>query len=214
MNTTNLFVELIVIGIGAAIWITLFVFSFLGYTWAPTPDKWFSFAVLIPTVSVIYVLGIIVDRLADSSFEKLWSKTIRNKWFQNIDEYYRARRLIYKSSERIGDLLEYGRSRMRISRGWAFNAALIFVGFNLFMALQSPHFDSKLLVWIVGAVALALLTYGAYFSWLSIIVTEYRKVKEHTEFVNGQRPSHQQHRGRGRGRGRDRDRDRDREQKR
>lgn len=204
MNTTNLFVELVVIGIGAVIWVTLFVFSFLGYAWAPPLDKWFSLAMLIPAVSIIYVLGIIVDRLADSCFETFWSKALRNKWFQSIDEYYRSRRLIYKSSERIGDLLEYGRSRMRISRGWTFNSALILIGFNLFMALRSSQFENRVLVWVVGSVALIALTYGAYFSWLKLTVTEYRKVKEHTEFLNGQR-SHQQHRGRSRGRNRNRE---------
>jgi len=206
MNTTNLFVELIVIGLGASVWVALFALSFLGIGWAPSLEKLFSFTFLIPTVSLIYVFGIVVDRVADSWFEKLWSNTLRNKWFQNINDYYRSRRLVYTGSERLGDLLEYSRSRMRISRGWALNSALIFVGFNLFMAIQSPAVENKSLLWIVGSVAIALLTYGSYFAWFNLSVAEYRKVKQHADYVSSQRTSSHRHRG-GRGGGREQSRE-------
>jgi len=46
MGTTDLFVELIVIGIGATAWVVLATFSIFGYEWAPleqfgvTPFQW------------------------------------------------------------------------------------------------------------------------------------------------------------------------------
>jgi hypothetical protein len=211
MNTTSLFVELIVIGMGAVTWVALLVFSFFGYTWAPI-EKLFSIAFFVPTISFIYVLGIITDRVADTWFEKFWSSTLRNKWFTTINEYYRSRRQIYTGSERLGDLLEYGRSRMRICRGWAFNSALILVSFNLFMAIGSPYFANKTLVWVVGSLAMALLAYGAFFSWFNLSVAEYRKVKQHADFVS-QRPAAHRHRG-GRGGSGGGSRDQNREQKR
>ena len=35
MSTTDLFVDLMVIGIGAAIWLILLIFSIFGYEWVP-----------------------------------------------------------------------------------------------------------------------------------------------------------------------------------
>ncbi len=215
MNTTNLFVELIVIGLGAAIWIALLALSLLGTGWTPTLEKLFSLNYLLPTIAVIYVLGIVLDRVADAGFEKLWSSKLRNRWFQNINDYYRSRRLVYSGSERLGDLLEYSRSRMRISRGWALNSALIFIAFNLFMTLQPPAVENKSLLWIVGAVALALLTYGSHFAWRNLSIAEFRKVKQHADYVSGQRTSsHRRRGGRGGHGGGEQNREQSREQKR
>ena len=201
MNTTNLFVELIVIGIGAATWIALFVFSFFGIGWVTSLETLFSFTVLIPALSVVYVLGIITDRIADFCFEKMRGNTLRSKWFQNINDYYRSRRLVYTGSERLGDLLEYGRSRMRICRGWALNAVLILVSFNLFMSVQTPQIQNKPLLWLAASLTLALFAGGSYFAWLNLTVAEYRKVKQHAEYVSSQRsPSHRHRGGRGGGR--------------
>ena len=69
MSTTNLFVELIVIGIGAAIWVVLAALAVFGYSWVPL-DQVFSTFAAAPFLGVVYVLGIILDRVADAVFER------------------------------------------------------------------------------------------------------------------------------------------------
>jgi hypothetical protein len=182
MSTTNLFVELIVIGVGASIWLILFIFSMFGYGWVPIERLLSPFAA-VPILAVVYVLGIISDRIADAVFEWIWSDDLRESYFQDRQEYYDARRLILTRSERLSDLLEYGRSRLRICRGWAFNLILITVSLNTFLWTS---FSDKSFVWptsIFGSISLLVFALGAWFAWRKLAHNEYRKIKEQSEFI-------------------------------
>ena len=55
MGTTELFVELVVIGIGALVWVALTTFGIFGYEWVPL-EKLFSVSALIPFVSFVYIM--------------------------------------------------------------------------------------------------------------------------------------------------------------
>src|SRR5579871_6842915 len=72
MGTTDLFVELIVIGVGAVGWISLFALTLVGYdrplinTVIGTP------AAAVPALAFTYLLGIIVDRIADADRVTRW----------------------------------------------------------------------------------------------------------------------------------------------
>ena len=100
MSTTNLFVELLVIGVGASIWLILSTLSVLGYAWVPV-DRLLSPSAAVPALALVYVLGIISDRVADAVFELVWSDDLRGSQFRNRSEYYDARRLILARSETI-----------------------------------------------------------------------------------------------------------------
>ena len=99
MSTTNLFVELIVIGVGALAWIVLLVLSLFGWAWVPT-ERVFSTVALVPLLSLIYVLGIVSDRIADSLFEHWWNDNLRKSRFPEINDYHAARRRILTRSDR------------------------------------------------------------------------------------------------------------------
>ena len=182
MNTTNLFVELIVIGIGAFIWIALLIFAVFGYAWVPI-DKVFSSTLTIPFLTAIYVLGIISDRIADVIFEWLWSDDLRETYFSNRLDYYNARRVILLHSERLSDLMEYGRSRLRICRGWAFHLVLIAPSLNIFLLSQELQKGMMLKLAVLGTIFSLVLAFGAWFSWKRLALSEYRKAKEQSEFL-------------------------------
>lgn len=76
MNTTSLFVELVVIGVGALAWVALLVLSVFGYDWVPL-DPLLAAAATVPLLSVVYVLGIVSDRVADLLFDLVWTRTLR-----------------------------------------------------------------------------------------------------------------------------------------
>ena len=78
MGTTELFVELIVIGVGALIWMVLGTLGIFGYDWVPL-DRILSISALIPFLSMIYIIGIITDRIADVIFEAIWVPSIQRK---------------------------------------------------------------------------------------------------------------------------------------
>jgi hypothetical protein len=70
MNTTSIFVELIVIGVGTATILVLLALTVLGYDWVPW-SKLTSISVAVPCLSVVYVLGIAFDRLADRLLSRI-----------------------------------------------------------------------------------------------------------------------------------------------
>ena len=71
MSTTNLFVELVVIGVGVFIWVVLFVFSVIGMDWIRISDT-LLISSAIPALAFIYVLGIVWDRFIDYLFDRFW----------------------------------------------------------------------------------------------------------------------------------------------
>jgi hypothetical protein len=182
MSTTNLFVELIVIGVGALAWIILLVLSLFGWDWIPT-EKVFSTVALVPLLSLIYVLGIVSDRIADSLFEYWWNDNLRKGRFPEIVDYHAARRQILTRSERLSELLEYGRSRLRICRGWTLNSVLIAVALNLFIWMRLATSPLAFSLSLFGTVAVLLFAIAPWYTWRKLTVTEYRKVKEQAAFL-------------------------------
>lgn len=182
MSTTDLFVELIIIGMGSAIWIFLLIASIFGFSWIDS-NKLFSLPALIPFLSLTYVVGIIVDRIADTLFERIWSKKLFGKYYKNKDDFHNDRRIIYIHEGRLADLLEYGRSRLRICRGWVLNSVLIFLALNLFAWAKVPDFNLKIQVSIFGSFFCIFLACGTWFSWYKLTLNDFRRVKEQADFL-------------------------------
>jgi len=182
MSTTNLFVELMVIGVGGSVWLVLIVFSVFGYAWVRI-DHLLSPYAAVPILAVIYVLGIVSDRIADAIFEWMWSEDMRESYFRDRTEYYKARKLILTGSERVSDLLEYGRSRLRICRGWAFHSILIAIGLNTFLWTRLSNRPSTWSISIFGSFSLLVFALAAWFAWRKLAHSEYRKIREQVDFV-------------------------------
>ena len=182
MGTTELFVELIVIGVGAFIWIVLVTFSIFGYAWIPR-EELFSVSSLIPFLSLIYIAGIVTDRIADMLFERIWVPGLQKKHYSVSGNARDDRRLIYTQSEYLANLIEYGRSRLRICRGWAFNAILILVASNFFIYTQvsDPDVRMKLFIWINALVG--FVTFFSWLSWYQLMDTQYRRLKDDAKFL-------------------------------
>ena len=73
--------------------------------------------ILVVTLSIVYVLGIVTNRIADVIFESLFAAKIRRQWFAGLEDYYQARMKLFEHEQLASELLEYGRSRLRICRG-------------------------------------------------------------------------------------------------
>lgn len=121
MNATNLFVEIVVIGLGAAMVVAMAVLALFGYEWVPVDALQGTGALLLVT-GTVYVLGIVADRLADLAFASA-AKKKRHDSFGTTAAYQEARSIVYAKSPMRAQL-EYGRSRLRIVRGWTLTAAI------------------------------------------------------------------------------------------
>lgn len=124
MSTTALFIELLITGLQAAIWLTLLILSILGYGWISLERlKGFEaiFAVLL--LPIVYPLGVLIDYLADAAFKR-WELKIRAKY--DLDQTQTVVRLLMQTKDSsLAAHFGYIRSRIRISRSSAFNFALI-----------------------------------------------------------------------------------------
>jgi hypothetical protein len=183
MNTTNLFVELVVIGVGVFIWLALLVFAFFGVSWMQVNNSLLISSAL-PALAFIYVLGIVWDRFCDTVFDRFWGKAIRDQSFDNVGEYYNDRRNIMLNSQPLSDLLEYGRSRLRICRGWAINAIMTGLCFNLFVWRQLGEHARALELAFFGGLGCALLAIGCWLAWRNLTRVEYRKIKDQSVYLS------------------------------
>jgi len=188
MNTTNLFVELIVIGAGAATWVGLLLMSLFGYNWLSLTEIT-SVIVLIPSISLIYFLGIIVDRLADEIFSK-YDKEIRNKYFPDNNIYHEARTYTYTyATDRIINLFEYGKSKMRITRAWSINNLLLAISTSIFVLTRFPStsLNTRLLITVFATITFAICFLATLIAWKKLTHNDYKRLAETFEFLKYER---------------------------
>lgn len=130
LTTTQLFVELLVIGIGAALWVALFVAAVFGYRFDEGLSR-LDPLLFIVVGAVAYALGIGVDRFVRAMLaplaEKAYRRAIIDK--EGLPVAQAMERHILVSSEPLWRQIQYNRSRLRICRAWAVNAFLILTAF-------------------------------------------------------------------------------------
>ena len=67
MNTTNIFVELVVIGFHTLIGIGIIVLALVGYRNIET-EKLLTINLALPVLAIAYIFGILIDRVSDRIF--------------------------------------------------------------------------------------------------------------------------------------------------
>lgn len=183
------FAQIIVIGLQAEIWLGLLLMTLLG-PWRWPGDFPDGLAVLAVTALAI-VLGVLVDRLADSAFTALRSgrRTKRMvarlgllledspKWMISM-----MRQRVMGSDDPRSRFIEYQRNRLRIARATAFNLVFLSVPAGLFMAIRT-----QLGAGVIVVTELLILI-GAYFSlyatakigsaWFGVMSEAYREWAE------------------------------------
>jgi hypothetical protein len=186
MNTTNLFVELIVIGIGATVWSILLVMSLFGYTWLPWEKIISSSALLVPLLSFTYILGIVMDKLADNLYSN-WDKHIRrSSGFPDNKKYHIARTYIYTyATDKIVNLFEYGKSRVRISRAWSINFIFLAISVPVFFWTRFPQieFSTRLLLAAFSVVVFGLGAFMSLLTWKKLTINDYKRLEETYNFL-------------------------------
>jgi len=186
LQTTALFVELIVIGIGGAFWFSLIALTVFGYTWIPLEHAT-SLPALIPALALVYLLGILIDRVADLAFS-LPTNHMLHRVFQSREAYERARTLVY-DSEALRNLAVYALSRMRICRGSVLNSLLGVMSLNAFLWTTLPDQAPRLKLALFGTVTLLLIAGTALYSWRELSVTYYERVAQQAHILAEQQNS-------------------------
>ena len=187
MTTTHLFVELLVIGFGTLASAFLLGASLFGYDPLGISNRLVSLATLFPLLTVAYVLGIVTDRLADWVFNR-WDRKHLNRAFQDdLDAYYEGRRMMALYGRALWDHLEYGRSRLRICRGWVLNGAGLLVSFDVFLwkAPTAPALSGAQIT--MSNAALILFVILCIACWRRLNLKEYEKIRRQWVWLSEQR---------------------------
>lgn len=189
---TAMFVEVLVVGIGALLGVFGCLAAIAGYAnmqrAAPilgsTPASGVALA-------FAYALGIVFDRAADHLLT-LPRRRLRRRYFPTDVAYGAARRVILDSPHLVA-MSDYARSRMRICRGWLLDSLLLLLAVSL-VIWRFPVQNRPLLfvaVVMVGGVSAA----GFYMAWRSITVTGYKKLAQQASdaavSLPNQVPSHE-----------------------
>jgi hypothetical protein len=167
MNTTSIFVELVVIGLHTSIWIGLVILTFTGYQ-NLDPEKLFTLNLALPILAITYILGILMDRASDTVLAAQDDRLRSQNDFRGLPSFLSMRFYILSKSSDVYEQLEYTRSRLRIARASVLNfafttvAAALFIWFQLGKVLTA---ESRVMVCLAAALVGALLTWISYQTW-------------------------------------------------
>ncbi len=191
MTTTHLFVELLVIGFGALAWILVCTATFFDFDLSSTNAYLPSLGALLPLLCIAYVLGILVDRVADWIFDRLWDKNQRRSIYghdaKDKIQYFNDRRTLIVEGPELWQLVEYGRSRLRICRGWTLNALALTTSL-IFYCLTGGADSSVRLEICVAILGLgAIFTGLCWFSWFKLNGKEYKKIQRQAKWLRHHR---------------------------
>ncbi len=193
MNTTLLFAELLIIGLQSVIWLLLLAFNFLGFGWLQALKAVSDWQTLIAvaSLSVLYVLGIVIDRVADFSFYG-WDCSLKNRILPGLSFSSSAVRFdISKDNEFLNRQFEYTRSRLRIARASSLNFAISTVLLViLIVRVQAPNEAALLFFSVLLGI---LLTAGSVYAWRTLAVTYYKMVKGNYDLLQSKQENPGKH---------------------
>jgi hypothetical protein len=183
MSTTNLFVELLVIGVGCAGWLTLLTLAVLGYDSVLVKGLLSTPPAAVPALALIYLLGIVVDRVADATLQSVRAQRRCLKYYSTENECYQQRGYVLSTSTYFAKQFEYSRSRQRICRGWILNAVLLAISVNVFLIARPGVIAHPIRVSAFVTPTLLLLGVACWFAWEKLADTELKRIRDQAEWL-------------------------------
>lgn len=190
MSTTLLFVEILLIGLQSAVWIIFLVLVLWGNDFLKLLENvWLSdinIAIGLIIISFLYTIGIFVDRLADTIFER-WYSSLKNKIFPNRKTPTQKMRFeLSKSNPELANNMYYARSRIRIARASAINFLLITILSLIYVITRFPVSASRNTLAIYIIIIGALLTTSIIWAWKKLSVSFLYYLKNYNDLDDSQ----------------------------
>jgi 8-oxo-dGTP pyrophosphatase MutT (NUDIX family) len=132
VSTTAVVAEILIVGLQAEAWLALIVITIFGSNWIDVDTAaQFVPILLVLLLAIAYVLGVIVDRTADTGFKR-FSETRLGRWTNHTfgkdsetwvlparEQTMRTRVMLEGGG--MATFIDYQRSRLRVARGTAVN---------------------------------------------------------------------------------------------
>jgi hypothetical protein len=169
------FVELLVTGVQAFVWIALLIVTIFGKGWVSVKtEPGFEVVLIAIALAFAYALGILIDRVADWIFRP-FDNRLRGK---NREQPTEWRLEVLARYPELAKDLAYSRGRSRIARATSLNVTLITAAGLAFLWVRTS-FPPPGGAWqVVAGVLLGLgLAVLAFFTWLSITKNQYKQIE-------------------------------------
>ena len=177
MATTALYVEILVIGALAELWIIVIVSAFIntltlrdlaGVATAISP---LTTLLLLPALALTYALGWIINFASERLFKPFFQKRIRDRRFPAKGSYQKAKVLVLHSgsADLVHDVL-FDRHIIRIARANVFNFALISVGLLLHLSSSNSR------IVFMFAILFMLMAVVSFAQWRSRYESHYQRI--------------------------------------
>lgn len=181
MATTQLFVELLIIGFGGIIWLSLLI---VGVFKGTIND--FSFLsspiYVFPIGGFAYVLGIVTDRIAYGIFRPLEKRNEKGIFKNNNG--LTAEEHVYQLntySEELKSKISYNRSRLRVVRSWTLNFVLIALAL-VFLRFRLPKFPFEIFYYLLTLLVILILV--TYIVWNELSKDYFNCLKSSFKFLS------------------------------
>lgn len=189
MNTTLIFAELLIIGLQTGLWLFFIVANLFGYEWLGKIDlaalaNWET-TILIIGVSILYMLGIAADRIADLFFAK-WEIKIKDKFIPDspLPPLTVMRFEVSKGNEYLNKHFEYTRSRMRIARASSLNFLLstILAATSIVFRLDVITYPEKWNLLFVVVIVGFVITVISIYAWHNLTSSYFVYIRNNFRF--------------------------------
>ncbi len=156
METTQLYIELIIIGLEGFIWMCTFLVDILGNKATSVLTKILdNFSSSLFLIGILYVIGVLVDRFADFVFQK------KENAIRNVSGLRAKSSILVWKKYGAEKYAEYSRTRVRILRASILNLPMISISFILY---TMKYLDKFYMLVIYISILGTLFT---YISWRS-----------------------------------------------
>jgi 8-oxo-dGTP pyrophosphatase MutT (NUDIX family) len=180
MATTAIFVEILIIGLEAFIWIALLsgTDAIQNCTKTLVGLKEYSALITMLVVAAAYVLGIFIDRIADNYFKRFRFET------KTPASVGMMRLHVMKESEGIAKFVDYQRSRLRIARATYLNLLITMVAGLIWAVRYGWYADSHTIIFIICMFGIGgTLVYIAHVTTCSIDKAQIFRLIEAYELI-------------------------------
>jgi hypothetical protein len=178
MTTTNVFAELLIIGIETMAWIALLIFSLWGYGWIDFAI-FNNLVIAIPLAAAAYVLGIMMDRVSDGLLAKADHAIRKNVLGERAAKSFsQLRSYVLAKSPYLSTDLDYLRSRLRIMRSSTINFGfLALTGAAFILTRVDAAANTKYWAAATAFFTGMLLSSLSYYAWSISSLTYYLRLQ-------------------------------------
>jgi len=179
MATTALYVEILVIGALAELWIVV-TMAAIGDSVSLATLKQVAAAIgpfttllVLPLLALTYALGWIVNFVSERLFKPIFQKEIRDRLFTADRSYAAAKVLVLHkgSAELVHDVL-FDRHIIRIARANVVNFACLAVALLLHL---NSHDRKLIILLVVVSIFIAVIS---FFQWLARYRSYYKRISD------------------------------------